>query len=319
MGDGIGCFEFHSKLNTIGRDIVTLLGTELQAGSTATKSFDGFVITGDAANFSAGANLMQLLIAVQDEEWDDVDLMVRTFQMMTAAIKFSPRPVVVAPFGMCFGGGTEIALHGTRRQAHLELYTGLVETGVGLIPAGGGCKEMLLRALAAANRVRPDSRGDSVEVHDALKAVFEVIANARVSSSAFEARAMRLLDESDGVTMNRDRLLFDAKNAALNLAGSGYRPPPPRADIPAPGASVLATLKLGVYLMREGEFISDHDAKVANQLATVLTGGGVTAGTPISEEYLLDLEREAFVSLCGEPKTQERIAYTLKTGKPLRN
>ncbi len=319
IGDGIGCFEFHSKMNTIGRDIVTLITEQLQPGSVGMKSFDGFVITADATNFSVGANLMQLLIAVQDEEWDEIELMVRSFQAMTQAIKFSPRPVVVAPFGMCLGGGTEIALHAAMRQAHLELYAGLVEAGVGLIPAGGGCKEMLLRAVGAANRVRPDARGDSVEVLDAIKAVFETVAMAKVSSSAFEARSMRLLDESDGVTMNRDRLLFDAKNAALALSEAGYRAPAGRTDIPAPGESVLATLKLGVYFMREGEFISDHDVKVANKLATVLAGGGVTAGVPISEEYLLDLEREAFLSLCGEPKTQERIAYTLKTGKPLRN
>jgi 3-hydroxyacyl-CoA dehydrogenase len=306
-------------MNTIGRDIVSLITEQLQPGSVGMKSFDGFVITADATNFSAGANLMQLLLAVQDDEWDEIDLMVRSFQAMTQAIKFSPRPVVVAPFGICLGGGTEIALHAAMRQAHLELYAGLVEAGVGLIPAGGGCKEMLLRAVGAANRVRPDARGDSVEVLDAVKAVFETVAMAKVSSSAFEARSMRLLDESDGVTMNRDRLLFDAKNGALGLVGAGYRAPVPQTDIPAPGDSVLATLKLGVYFMREGEFISDHDVKVANKLATVLTGGGVTAGVPISEEYLLDLEREAFLSLCGEPKTQERVAYTLKTGKPLRN
>jgi 3-hydroxyacyl-CoA dehydrogenase len=319
IGDGIGCFEFHSKMNTIGRDIVLLITEQLQPGSVGMKSFDGFMITADAANFSAGANLMQLLLAVQDEEWDEIDLMVRSFQAMTRAIKFSPRPVVVAPFGMCLGGGTEIALHAAMRQAHLELYAGLVEAGVGLIPAGGGCKEMLLRAVGAANRVRPDARGDSVEVLDAIRAIFETVAMAKVSSSAFEARSMKLLDESDGITMNRDRLLFDAKNAAMALVQSGYRARALRTDIPVPGDSVLATLKLVVYLMREGEFISDHDVKVANKLATVLTGGGVTAGVPVSEEYLLDLEREAFLSLCGEPKTQERIAYTLKTGKPLRN
>jgi 3-hydroxyacyl-CoA dehydrogenase len=319
IGDGIGCFEFHSKMNTIGRDIVTLVTDQLQPGSIGMNSFDGFVVSADATNFSAGANLMQLLIAVQDEEWDEIDVMVRSFQRMTQTIKFSARPVIVAPFGMCLGGGTEIALHAALRQAHVELYAGLVEAGVGLIPAGGGCKEMLLRAVAAANRVRPDARGDSVEVLDAMKAIFETVAMAKVSSSAFEARSMRLLDEVDGMTMNRDRLLFDAKNAALALVHSGYRAPAAATSIPAPGESVLATLKFGVYLMREGEFISDHDMKVATKLAMVLACGGVTAGVPISEEYLLNLEREAFLSLCGEPKTQERIAYTLKTGKPLRN
>jgi 3-hydroxyacyl-CoA dehydrogenase len=319
VGDGIGCFEFHSKMNTIGRDIVMFLQAQLQPRSEAMKCFDGFVITGDATNFSVGANLMQLLIAIQDEEWDEIDLMVRSFQAMTKAIKFSPRPAVVAPFGMCFGGGTEVALHATRRQVHLELYMGLVEAGVGLIPAGGGCKEMLLRASAAVDRILVDQRGDSVEMYGALKSIFETIAMAKVSTSAFEARSMRLVDESDGITMNRDRLLFDAKGAALSLVQAGYGTPVPRVDIVAPGSSVLATLNLGVYLMREGEFISDHDVKVANHLAHVLAGGDITSGTLITEDYLLDLERQAFLSLCGEPKTVERIAYTLKTGKPLRN
>ena len=162
VGDGIACFEFHSKMNTIGRDIVTFLQSELRAGSAAMENFDGFIIASDAANFSVGANLMQLLLAIQDEEWDEIDLMVRSFQGMTKAIKFCQRPVVVAPFGLCLGGGTEILLHAARRQAHVELYTGLVETGVGLIPAGGGCKEMLLRAAAAAGSVRSNARADSV-------------------------------------------------------------------------------------------------------------------------------------------------------------
>ncbi|HEY4009174.1 MAG TPA: 3-hydroxyacyl-CoA dehydrogenase family protein, partial [Acidobacteriaceae bacterium] len=319
VGDGIGCFEFHSKMNTIGRDIVSFLQQQLQAGSAAMKNFDGFVITADAANFSAGANLMQLLMAIQDEEWDEIDLMVRGFQAMTKAVKFSPRPVVVAPFGLCLGGGTEISVHGARRRAHLELYTGLVETGVGLVPAGGGCKEMLLRAAAAAERIRPEAPGDSIEMLEAIKSTFETIAMAKMSTSAYEARAMRLLNPDDGISMNRERLLFDATNDARELAVAGYSAPVTRADIRAPGRSVLATLKLGIYLMREGEFISDHDVKVANHVARILAGGDVNAGTLISEDYLLDLEREAFLSLCGEQKTAERIGYTLKTGKPLRN
>ncbi len=218
IGDGIGCFEFHSKMNTIGRDIVTFLQQELRAGSAAMTNFDGFIVASDATNFSAGANLMQLLLAIQDEEWDEIDLMVRSFQGMTKAIKFCHRPVVVAPFGLCLGGGTEISLHAARRQAHVELYTGLVETGVGLIPAGGGCKEMLLRAAAAAGNVRQNARADSVEMHETLKAVFETIAMAKISASAFEARSMRLLSHEDGITMNRERIVFEAKAEALNLA-----------------------------------------------------------------------------------------------------
>lgn len=319
VGDGIGCFEFHSKMNSLGQDIVTMLHRQLQPGSDAVKNFDGFIIASDAPNFSAGANLMQLLLAIQEEEWDEIDQFVRGFQAMTQAIKFCPRPVVSAPSGLCLGGGTEVLMHSALRQAHIELYSGLVETGVGILPAGGGCKEMVLRATEAASAVRPDSRGESVSTHEAIKSVFETIAMAKVSTSAFEARALRIVEDVDAFTMNRERLVSDAKAQALRLVRSGYSAPAARTDIPAPGESVEATLKVGVYLMREGEYISDHDAKIARHVAHVLTGGGVTAGTPLSEQYLLDLEREGFLSLCGERKTAERIGYTLKTGRPLRN
>jgi 3-hydroxyacyl-CoA dehydrogenase len=319
IGDGIGCFEFHSKMNSIGQDIVDFVRRQLRPDSEAVKNFDGFIFANDADNFSAGANLMQMLLAIQDEEWDELDASIRAFQGMTQAIKFCPRPVVAAPFGLCLGGGTEIAMHSALRQAHLELYTGLVETGVGLLPAGGGCKEMLLLALDAAGAVRTDPRGESVEVYDALRQVFETIAMAKVSTSAYEARNLRILQQGDGITMNRARLVADAKAQAVGLARSGYAPPIPRNDIPAPGQEVLATLKAGVYMMRQGEYISDHDAKIATHVAHVLTGGAVPAGTRVSEQYLLDLEREGFLSLCGEKKTAERIGFTLKTGKPLRN
>ncbi len=319
IGDGIACFEFHSKMNSLGQDIVTFLRKTLQPDSEAIRNFDGFIITSDAQNFSVGANLMQLLLAIQDEEWDDIEMMTKQFQAMTQAIKFCQRPVVTAPFGMCLGGGTEILMHSALRQPHLELYTGLVETGVGLIPGGGGCKEMVLRATAAADAVHADARGESVEIVETIKNVFETIALAKVSTSAAEARAMRILEEIDTVTMNRARLVSDAKAQALRLVRSGYNAPVPRTNIPAPGETVQATLRLGIYLMREGEYISDHDVKVARHVARILTGGDVTPGTLLSEQMLLDLEREAFLSLCGEPKTLERIGFTLKTGKPLRN
>jgi 3-hydroxyacyl-CoA dehydrogenase len=319
VGDGIACVEFHSKMNTLGQDIVVFLREILAPESDAIKAFRGFVINSDGANFSVGANLMQLLLDAQDEEWDEINGYIRAFQEMTQAIKFCPRPVVAAPFAMCLGGGTEVSMHSAIRQAHIELYTGLVETGVGLVPAGGGCKEMTIRAVAAASQVRVDPRGESVEVHDSVRSSFENIAMAKVSTSAFDARALRLLSESDGITMNRARLLEDAKLQALQLAERGYTPPLPRKDIPAPGESVLASLKLGVHMMREAEYISDHDVKVALHVANILCGGSVTPGTLLSEQYLLDLEREAFLSLCGERKTQDRIAFTLKTGKPLRN
>ena len=319
VGDGIGCFEFHSKMNSLGQDIVGFIRQKLQQGSDAVKQFDGFIITNDAQNYSVGANLMQLLLAVQDQEWDDIDLVVREFQNMTQAIKFCPRPVVSAPFGMCLGGGTEISMHAAVRQPHVELYSGLVETGVGILPAGGGCKEMVLRALDAAAAVNPTGGAESVEVHEAIKNVFETVAMAKVSTSAYEARGLRILEESDAISMNRDRLVSDAKAQALRLVRAGYTAPAMRMDIAAPGSSVEATLKLGVAMMLEAQYISPHDAKIANRVARVLTGGGVTAGTLMSEQYLLDLEREGFLALCGEAKTVERIGFTLKTGKPLRN
>jgi 3-hydroxyacyl-CoA dehydrogenase len=319
VGDDIACIEFHSKMNTLGQDIVTFIAETLSPGGSAVKAFQGFVIGNDGANFSAGANLMQLLLAAQDEEWDEIDTYIRAFQRMTQAIKFCPRPVVAAPFALCLGGGTEVSMHAASRQAHIELYMGLVETGVGLLPAGGGCKEMMIGAVERAREVRADPRGESVEVHDSIRNAFETIALAKVSTSAVEARGLRLLRDSDAITMARERLLGDARLEALKLAGQGYTAPLLKKDIPAPGETVLATLELGVHMMREAEYISDHDVTVARHVANVLCGGAVTPGTPLSEQYLLDLEREAFLSLCGEAKTQERIAFTLKTGKPLRN
>ena len=318
IGDGVGCIEFHSKMNALGGDIVQMITQTLKPGGPG-DNFDAFVITNDAGNFSVGANIMMLLMAVQEEEWDEVDLAIRQFQGMTQAIKFSPKPVVVAPFGMALGGGCEITLHGAARQPHAELYCGLVEVGVGLLPGGGGCKEMTMRALDRAYHIRPYGRGESVELMEAMKQVFETVAMAKVSTSASEAQNLWFLSSGDDITMNRDRVLTDAKERALELAREGYRPPTMRMDLPAPGESILATLKLGVHIMREGEFISDHEVKVANKVAEVLCGGAVSPGTQVSEQYLLDLEREAFKSLCGEKKTQERIQYTLKTGKTLRN
>ena len=213
---------------------------------------------------------------------------------MTAAIKFCPRPVVVAPFGLCLGGGAEIALHAACRQPHAELYMGLVETGVGVVPAGGGTKEMVLRAVDSAVGVLSATGRDATpprrldRIFDALKRNFEVIAMAKVSTSAADARLLGYLSASDHITAHRDRLVNDAKQAALTLAGAGYAPPAPR-EIPAAGESALATLKLGVHLMRQAEYISDHDQKVANHVANILCGGAIPGGTIVTEQYLLDL------------------------------
>src|SRR6204780_602302 len=323
LGDGVACIEFHSKMNSLGADIISLITQSLKPGGPG-DNFDAFVITNDATNFSVGANLMLLLMSVQEEEWDDVDLAIRQFQGMTQAIKFSPKPVVSAPFGLCLGGGPEISLHPAARQPHAELYTGLVEVGVGLLPGGGGCKEMLLRAIdgaaaARGGKVTGEALAGSIEMLEAMKRAFETIATAKVATSAHEARGLGFLNESDRITMNRERVLSDAKARVLELVRAGYEPPVPRTDIPAPGESLLATLRMGVHMMRQGDFITDYEVKLGSKIAEVLCGGKVTPGSLVSEQYILDLEREGFKSLCGEKKTQERIQYTLKTGKTLRN
>ncbi len=323
LGDGVACIEFHSKMNSLGADIISLISQTLKPNGPG-DAFDAFVITNDATNFSVGANLMLLLMSVQEEEWDDVDLAIRQFQSMTQAIKFSPKPVVVSAFGLCLGGGTEISLHAAARQPHAELYTGLVEVGVGLLPGGGGCKEKLLRAVDGAAAARggktsPEALAGSIEMLEAMKRAFETIATAKVATSAYEARALGFLTESDRITMNRERVLSDAKARALELVRAGYEPPVPRTDIPAPGESLLATLRMGVHMMRQGDYITEYEVKLATKIAEVLCGGNVTPGSLVSEQYILDLEREGFKSLCGEKKTQERIQYTLKTGKTLRN
>jgi 3-hydroxyacyl-CoA dehydrogenase len=321
LGDGVACIELHSKKSAIGDDIMRMITKTLAPESDTVRDFRAFVIASDADNFSVGANLMQLLLAAQEGEWEDVDLTIRAFQRMTQSIKFCPRPVVVAPYALCLGGGTEISLHGARRQAHAELYMGLVETGVGLIPGGGGTKEFALKATDEAVRSFGDAArvGISTELVDTMKTAFETIALAKVSTSAEEARGLNLLTEEDGVTINRERLLLDSKAAAEALAEAGYRPPLMRMNIPAAGESVRATLRLGAYLMQQSGYASEHDVKVAGHVAHVLCGGNVAPGMRVSEQYYLDLEREAFLSLCGERKTQERIAYTLSNGKPLRN
>ena len=326
LGDGIGCIELHSLKNAIGGDVLALISTVLNPSSDAVRDFAGFVIASDRENFSVGANLMQLLLTAQEGEWEELNAIIHGFQQMTAAIKFCPRPVVAAPFGLTLGGGAEICLHAARRQPHAETYIGLVEAGVGLIPAGGGTKEMLLRAVDQAVALSPPDPRDppsrfaqGAELLAGLRKVFESIAMAKVSTSAAEARPLGMLLPADRITMNRERQLLDAKEQVAALAEAGYTAPQPRTQIPAPGLGALAVLETGAFLMGEAGYASEHDQKVARWAAYILAGGRVTAGSLVSEQYLLDLEREAFLSLAGERKTQERIAFTLKTGKPLRN
>ncbi len=309
LGDGVVCCEFHAKMNAIGGDLVAMLHAGLKRLQS---DFDAMVIANQAVNFSVGANLMMILIGAQEQEWDDIHLAVRQFQGVNMAIKYAPRPVVAAPQGMALGGGCEISLHAARIHAAAEAYIGLVETGVGLIPGGGGTKEMLIRANERA------AGGEDLDLFHALKPVFENIAMAKVSTSAEEARQLGYLRRADLVAMNRDRLVADAKETALAMAHAGYHPPAP-AEIGVLGEEFLAGAKLAIHMMLRGEYISEYDAVVGRKLANILAGGALSAPQKVSEQYILDLEREAFVSLCGERKTQERIAHTLKTGKPLRN
>jgi len=317
LGDGVVCCEFHAKMNAIGGDIVAMLHAGLKRLET---DFDAMVIANQATNFSVGANLMLLLMTAQEEEWDDVHLAVRQFQNVNMAIKYAPRPVVAAPQGMALGGGCEISLHAARIHAAAEAYLGLVEAGVGLIPAGGGTKEMLIRAneRATSGDTVPSGSEGEMDLFHALKPVFENIAMAKVSTSGEEARSLGFLRRSDLVAMNRDRLVGDAKETALAMVRAGYHPPAP-AQIEVLGEEFLAAAKLAIHMLVRGEYISEYDAVVARKLAYVLAGGALSSPQTVGEQYVLDLEREAFVSLCGQRKTQERIAHTLKTGKPLRN
>jgi 3-hydroxyacyl-CoA dehydrogenase len=309
LGDGVLCCEFHSKMNSIGGDLVAMIHAGINRLSS---DFDAMVIGNQAANFSVGANLMLVLISAQEGEWDDIHMAVRQFQRVNMAIKYAPRPIVAAPQGMALGGGCEVPLHAARIHAAAETYMGLVETGVGLIPGGGGTKEMLIRANEHS------AGGEDLDLFHALKPVFENIAMAKVSTSGEEARTLGYLRSSDLIAMNRDRQIADAKQTALALLRAGYHPPAP-AQIRVLGEEFLTGAKLAIHMMIRGGYASEYDGVVGRKLANILAGGAVTAPQLVPEQYVLDLEREAFVSLCGERKTQERIGHTLKTGKPLRN
>ncbi len=309
LGDGVIAVEFHSKMNAIGGDTVQML----QAGvKEAAKSGQALVIGNDAPNFSAGANLMLVLLEAQEGNWDELDMMIRAFQQATMSLRYSPVPVVAAPAGLSLGGGTEIPLHADRVQAAAETYMGLVEVGVGLIPAGGGTKEMLVRAMSQLATPQSDPL-------PYVQKAFETVALAKVSASGPDAQRLGYLAPTDAFTMNRERLMADAKAKALERVREGYHVPAPRTAIQVGGESVSAALNLGVHLMWRAGRASDHDALIGRKLAHIFGGGNLPHATMVPEQYLLDLEREAFMSLLGERKTLERIQHTLKTGKPLRN
>ncbi len=309
LGDGVVCLEFHSKMNTVGGDTLEMIHAAVRE---AAANFTAMVVGNDAPNFSAGANLMLLLIEAQDGNFEDIDLMIRTFQGATQALRHADVPVVACPAGLTLGGGCEIVLHSDRVQAAAETYIGLVEVGVGLIPAAGGTKEMLARAVEHV----PDPRADLMPY---VQRVFETIGFARVSTSGSDAVRLGFLRSYDAITMNRERQIADAKAVALERAREGYRPIKPRTAIPVGGENLQAALKLGVHLAWRAGRLSDHDALLGRTLAWILSGGSLPHQTTVTEQYLLDLEREAFLKLCGERKTLERIQHTLKTGKPLRN
>ena len=309
IGDGVLAVEFHTKMNAIGVDTLQMLQTGVRE---AAANFAALVVGNDAQHFSAGANLMLLLLEAQEENWDDIDLIVRQFQQTTMGLRYAAVPVVVAPAGLTLGGGCEIALHGDRVQAAGETYMGLVEVGVGLIPAGGGTKELIARA---AEQMAPGS----TDFLPPIQRAFELIGFAKTSASAPDAQRLGYMRSVDAVTMNRDRLMADAKARALQRVRDGYQQPVPRTAIAVGGDSVAATLKLGVHLAWRAGRISDHDALIGRKLAMIMAGGSIPHPTTVSEQHLLDLEREAFLSLIAERKTRERIQHTLKTGKPLRN
>ena len=308
LGDGCGLVEFHSKMNALGGDSFAMLQAAVKDGRA---HFDALVVGNQGENFTVGANLMLVLLAVQEEEWDELDLKVRQFQNANLALKYADIPVVAAPFGLTLGGGCEIALHAARVCLSAETYMGLVETGVGLVQGGGGTKEMALRALYRA------AGFEGADPFPFLRHAFELIALARVSESGHQAR-QSFLTPADFVCMNPDRLIHDAKQLALGLARAGHRAGRPRADVPVLGRSGIAAFKAGIHNMLRGGLISEHDALVGAKVATILCGGDRAAGVA-SEQHFLDLEREAFLSLLGTPKTRQRIQHTLKTGKPLRN
>ena len=308
LGDGVLAVEFHSKLNTIGGDTVRML----TGGVTeASERFAGLVVGNDAVDFCAGANLMLVLLEAQEGNWDEIDLMVRGFQKAVIGLRYSPVPVVVAPAGLTLGGGCELVLHGDRVQAAAETYMGQAEVGVGLIPAGCGTKELTVRAI--------DATLPGTDPLPRLQRAFETIGFGKVSTSAAHARQLGLIRDGDGVTMDRERLMTDAKAAVLGRVREGYRAPDPRTAIPVGGEDLRAALELGIHLAWRGGGITDHDVRIGRALARIMTGGDLPHATTVTEQYLLDLEREAFLGLCGEPKTLDRIRHTLKTGKTLRN
>jgi len=308
LGDGIFCLEFHSKMNTIGAETLAMIHKSIRR---AEQDGIGLVIANEGGVFSAGANLMLIAMAIAEGAYDEIDLTVRSFQRAMMAIKYSKIPVVAAPHNLVMGGGCEICLHADAITAHAETYMGLVEIGVGLMPAGGGTKEMAIRAIEL-------SEASGAELSPLIFKNYQQIAMAKVSSSAAELFGMGFMRQGDAISMDLDRRMHDAKLKAIALAAN-YRPGRPLSGLKAPGRSIAASMKAQLWNLEQGGFISSHDRYLASGIAEVITGGDLPAGTLISEEYLLELERETFLRFCGQKKSAERIQHMLKKGKPLRN
>jgi 3-hydroxyacyl-CoA dehydrogenase len=317
LGDGVACLEFHTKMNALGDDIITMI---IKSADIVSRQFDGLVIANHAETFSAGANLPLILFTAQEEEWDELEWGVKVFQDSLMKLKYLDKPVVAAPAGMALAGGCEVCLASDRVRYAAETYMGLVEVGVGLIPGGGGTKEMLVRNTEHLFEVQPGGvYPKQIELVPFVARAFETIALAKVATSGPEAVKLGYLRPTDKMTVNRDFLIEDAKKTVLAMNMEGYAPPKPLQEIRVPGENAFALIKMAIWTMHQQGYATDHDVTVSEKVAYVLCGGRVQADTKVSEQYLLDLEREAFVSLCGDPKTQARIQHMLNTGKPLRN
>ena len=310
LGDGVACLEFHTKMNTLDEGIVEIAAAAMEE---VDKNFVGMVVGNQGEHFGAGANVMMVGLAANDGKWDEIDRIGKALQDFTMAMRYSLKPIVTAPFGFTLGGGCEVMMAGSRVVAHAESYVGQVEVAMGLVPAGGGCKELLRRIVS------PAMQTPNADPLPFLQRVFELIGMGKVATSAEEARQMGFLTPADRVVMNRDQLIAEAKHTVLSMVAEGYRPPVRGKAIYAAGERMLAVLRVAIYSMVQAKYISEYDAKVGDKIALILCGGNLTSPTWVPEQYILDLEREAFISLCGEEKTRERIWHFLSTGKPLRN
>ncbi len=311
IGDGVACLEFHTKMNAIGPDIINMMKESVEE---VENNWEGMVISNQSSNFSVGANLQLILMTIMNEEWDELEWVVKSFQEANMRLRYSSKPVIAAPFGLTLGGGCEVTLGADAVRAAAETYIGMVELGVGVIPAGGGTKEMVRRHAAMV----PDNLADA-DIFPFIRRGFEAIGMAKVATSGEEAREFGFFTDRDGITMNKDFLIHDAKQMVLSMVREGYREPRPAEDIPVLGSKGIAAIKVFLFGFQDGNWASAYDVHLGNMLAKVICGGDVAAGTRVSEQYLLELEREVFLSLCGQRKTQERMKHMLEKGKPLRN